>query len=90
MKGFSFQVAAHLGESGLLSAAGRALSLLCRDALYHDGSYDAFLLQENLTVDHVSFGLNGEAFALNAPGLGVEINPQSLERLGTLAASVSQ
>lgn len=90
MKGFSFQVAAHLGESGLLSAAGRTLSLLCRDAVYHDGSYDKFLLEENLTVDHVSFGIGGEAFALNAPGLGVEINRQSIERLGTKAASISR
>ena len=90
MKGFSFQVAAHLGESGLLSAAGRALSLLCRDAVYYDGSYDEFLLEENLTVDNVSFGLGGEAVALDAPGLGVGINRQSIERLGTHAASVSQ
>lgn len=90
MKGFSFQVAAHLGESGLLSAAGRALSLLCRDAVYYDGSYDEFLLKENLTVENVSFGLCGEASALDAPGLGVEINPQSIERLGSHAASVTR
>ena len=80
-RGVSFQIAAHLGESGLLSAAGRVLSLLCSDAVYYDGSYDEFLLQENVTLEHVSFGPGGEAGPLKGPGLGVEINHQNLERL---------
>ena len=54
--GISFQIAAHLGESGILSAAGRAVSLLCSDAAYYDGSYDEFLLKENVTLEHVTFG----------------------------------
>ena len=83
MKGISFQIASHLGESGVLSAAGRALSLLCRDAVYHDGSYDKYLLRENITTEDVSFGLGGIAGALKGPGLGVRINRQSLERLST-------
>jgi muconate cycloisomerase len=81
MKGFSFQVGSHLGESGILSAAGRALSLLCRDAVYYDGSYDEFLLRENVTIENVSFGPGGEAGPLDGPGLGVEIDRESLMRL---------
>ncbi|PQP34330.1 hypothetical protein C6A37_08345, partial [Desulfobacteraceae bacterium SEEP-SAG9] len=60
-KEIAFQVACHLGESGILSAAGRGLSLLCRDAVYHDGCYDEYLLKENTTVEHVSFGPGGAA-----------------------------
>lgn len=80
-KGISFQIGCQLGESGILSAAGRVLSLLCGDAVYYDGSYDEFLLKENITVENVSFGLGGEAGPLDGPGLGVKISRQVLERL---------
>ena len=80
-RGIAFQVGCHVGESGILSAAGRALSILCRDAVYHDGSYDAFLLQENVTLEDVSFGPGGKARALGGPGLGVNIDRKRLMRL---------
>ena len=80
-KGIHFQIACQLGESGLLSAAGRILSILCSDALYHDGSYDEFLLKENVTVENVSFGYGGCAGPLGGYGLGVQINTKNLERL---------
>lgn len=87
--GISFQIGCQLGESGLLSAAGRTLSLLCSDAVYHDGSYDEFLLRENVTLEHVSFGHGGEAGPLAGPGLGVEINRENLERLGVPSTRVT-
>jgi len=76
-----FQIGCQLGESGLLSAAGRALSLLCKDARYYDGSYDEFLLKENITTENVTFGLRGEAGPLEAPGLGVEVSGKNLKCL---------
>jgi len=79
--GTSFQIGCHLGESGILSAAGRILCLLCNDALYYDGSYDEFLLKENITLENVSFGLGGKADPLNGPGLGIEVSSQNLARL---------
>jgi L-alanine-DL-glutamate epimerase-like enolase superfamily enzyme len=79
--GIAFQIGCHLGESGILSAAGRVLNLLCCDALYYDGSYDEFLLRENVTVENVSFGKGGKAHQLNGPGLGISINLENLRRL---------
>jgi len=79
--GLSFQLGCSTGESGLLSAAGRALGLSNRDALTHDGSYDAFLLETNTTKQDVTFGPGGEAGPLPEPGLGVEIDKRNLERL---------
>lgn len=87
--GIQFQVGCHLGESGILSAAGRAICLLCGDAAYCDGSYDEFLLKENVTTKDVSFGPGGKATALNGPGLGVEVNPQSLARLSSGPTSLA-
>jgi len=80
-KKIPFQIACQLGESGLLSAAGRALSLLCRDARYHDGSYDDFLLKENTTEKNVGFGPGGAAGPLEGPGLGVRVSREKLARL---------
>jgi len=88
-QGIFFQIGCQLGESGLLSAAGRALSLLCSDAVYHDGSYDEFLLKENVTLENVSFGLEGEAGPLRGPGLGVEINHENLQRLSDPSTMVT-
>jgi len=85
----AFQIGCHLGESGLLSAAGRILSLLCRDAVYHDGCYDAWLLKENITCEDVSFGWGGKAGPLRGPGLGVDTNPRNLESLSDRGATVT-
>ena len=49
--------------------------------LLYDGSYDRFLLKENITIQDVSFGFGGKAGPLDGPGLGVEVNRNALERL---------
>lgn len=85
----AFQIACQLGESGLLSAAGRILSLLCKDSVYYDGSYDQYLLLENITKENVSFGFGGEAGPLGGVGLGVEVDRESLERLRGATSPVS-
>ena len=88
-RGISFQIGCQLGESGLLSAAGRVLGLLCSDAIYYDGSYDEFLLQENVTLEHISFGPGGEAGPLAGHGLGVKISPDNLERLSNPSTRIT-
>jgi L-alanine-DL-glutamate epimerase-like enolase superfamily enzyme len=85
----AFQIGCHLGESGLLSAAGRILGLLCRDAVYYDGCYDPWLLKENITRENVSFGWGGKAGPLRGPGLGVDTNPRSLKSLSESSAIVT-
>ncbi len=78
--GVGYQIGCTLGESGILSAAGRALCLRSSDALYYDGSYDRFLLAENTTAEDVSFGPGGRAGRLPEAGLGVEVDRESLRR----------
>jgi L-alanine-DL-glutamate epimerase-like enolase superfamily enzyme len=85
----SFQIGCTLGESGILSAAGRVLCLLSRDAANYDGSYDTFILKENTTVNNVAFGRGGKAGPLGGPGLGVDVNIERLKRLpGTSTLSI--
>jgi L-alanine-DL-glutamate epimerase-like enolase superfamily enzyme len=80
-EGLSFQIGSQLGESGVLSAAGRAFCLINRDAAYFEGSYDKFLLRENITGEDVTFGIGGEAGPLKGYGLGVEVDQGKLGRL---------
>lgn len=80
----AFQIGCQLGESGILSAAGRTLSLLCADALYHDGSYDSFLLKDNPAED-VTFGPGGSAGPLPGSGLGVAVDADRLAALSVPA-----
>ncbi|MFH1122269.1 MAG: enolase C-terminal domain-like protein [Pseudomonadota bacterium] len=88
-EGLSFQIGCQLGESGILSAAGRALGLLCRDAVYFDGSYDALLLAENITREHVGFGVGGAAGPLVGPGLGITVNAENLNLLSNRSAVIT-
>ena len=78
--GLNYQVGCQLGESGILSAAGRALCAVSSDALYCDGSYDTFLLRDNLTTEHVTFNHGGRAVPLKGPGLGITVNRENLKR----------
>ena len=73
-----FQIGCQLGESGILSAAGRSLCVLNRDAKYYDGSYDAFLLRSNITTENISFGKKGRAGQTEGFGLGARVEREKL------------
>lgn len=85
-----YQVGCQLGESGILSAAGRALCSASFDALYYDGSYDGFLLANNVTTQHVSFRHGGRAIPLEGPGLGVAVDTDRLEQLSEKCLTISR
>ena len=79
--GMKFQIGCQLGESGLLSSAGRILSLLSNDSVYYDGSYDNLLLAENITDSDVSFSYGGKAYPLMGAGLGVNVNINKIRKM---------
>lgn len=83
-----FQIGCTMGEAGLLSAAGRALALVCSDAVTCDGSYDRFMLEENLIEDDVTFGPGGKAGPLAGCGLGVTVRSEKLARLSDFRTSL--
>lgn len=83
-----FQIGCTLGEAGLLSAAGRALGLVCSDALTYDGSYDRFMLEENITEEDVAFGPGGKAGPLGGQGLGVTVKNETLSRFSDFSTTL--
>ncbi|MEZ6049065.1 MAG: enolase C-terminal domain-like protein [Planctomycetaceae bacterium] len=76
-----YQLGCMVGESGILSAAGRHFACSVAGIKYLEGSYDRFLVKENLLLRDITFGWGGKAPALSGPGLGVEIDTSAIERV---------
>ncbi len=78
--GIGIQAGCHVGETAVLSAAGRHFAASLPDLLYAEGSYGEYLLKEDIGIDSVAFGPGGNAPLLTGSGLGIDIDPDRLER----------
>ncbi|MFN0199717.1 MAG: mandelate racemase/muconate lactonizing enzyme family protein [Planctomycetaceae bacterium] len=76
-----YQLGCQVGETGILSAAGRHLAASLSGIRYFEGSYDRLLLERQFTSPDISCGWNGRAAALTTAGLGVEIDESKLRQL---------
>jgi muconate cycloisomerase len=74
------QVGAQVGETAILSAAGRHLAAALEDIAFVEGSYGTLLLTEDVSAESVRFGHRGEAPLLRGPGLGIRVLEERLRR----------
>ncbi len=79
--GLGCQLGCQIGETSLLSAAGRHFAASVADLKYVEGSYDRHLVREALGREDITFRWGGWAPALTGPGLGVHIDPEALARV---------
>jgi muconate cycloisomerase len=79
--GLGFQLGCMVGETGILSAAGRHFATSIEGIRYLEGSFDRHLVAERLTREDLTFGRGGTAPALAGPGLGVTIDANAIERV---------
>ncbi|MCX7422425.1 MAG: dipeptide epimerase [Planctomycetia bacterium] len=79
--GLGYQLGCQVGETGILSAAGRHFACSVANIRYLEGSYDRHLVRERLTVQDITFGRGGIAPALTGPGLGVDVDEVALKRV---------
>ncbi len=79
--GLGYQLGCQVGETALLSAAGRHFACTVAGPRYLEGSYDRHLVREALGTRDVTFGWGGRAPALTGPGLGVDLDPAALDRV---------
>jgi muconate cycloisomerase len=79
-KHVGIQIGCQVGESAILSAAGRHLAVLCPNLRYLEGSHDRFLLARNVARQDITFGWGGVAPTLKGPGLGVDVEIDRVER----------
>ena len=82
-KAIAAQLGCQVGETGILSAAGRQLAS-SRKLLYLEGSYSSYLLQDDIVNEPVEFGPGGVAQPLAGHGLGVSVNEETMQRLAVM------
>lgn len=80
--GLGYQLGCQVGETAILSAAGRHFAASVDGLRFVEGSYDRHLVREALGREDLTFGWGGWAPALTGPGLGVTVDPAALERTG--------
>jgi L-alanine-DL-glutamate epimerase-like enolase superfamily enzyme len=78
--GLGVQVGSQVGETAILSAAGRHLVAALPAVAFAEGSFGTLLLAEDVSVESVRFGHRGEAPILTGPGLGIRVVEEPLRR----------
>jgi muconate cycloisomerase len=79
--GIGCQLGCQVGETAVLSAAGRHFAASVAELRYLEGSYDSHLVREALAKENMTFGWGGWAPTLIRPGLGVTVDAAALERV---------
>ena len=79
--GLACQLGCQIGESGILTAAGRHFACNVGGLRHVEGAYDKYLVAERLTQADLTFGFRGRGAALNGPGLGIVVEPERLARV---------
>ncbi len=78
--GIGFQLGCQVGETAILSAAGRHMAAHLNDAKFVEGSYGELLLEEDIADEAVQFGYAGKAPLLKGPGLGIRVREDLLQK----------
>jgi muconate cycloisomerase len=86
--GLGYQLGCQIGETAILSAAGRHFASSVKGLRAVEGSYDSHLVREALATKNLTFGRGGWAPALPGPGLGIEVDPAALERITVRRQSI--
>jgi L-alanine-DL-glutamate epimerase-like enolase superfamily enzyme len=75
------QLGCQVGETSILSAAGRHFALTVPHLSYVEGSYSPFLLARDVVENPVVFNGGGLAHELPGSGLGINVSLNTLEEL---------
>lgn len=79
--GLGYQLGCQVGETAILSAAGRAFAGSVTGIRYLEGSFDRHLLHDALATSDITFGRGGKAPVLTGPGLGITVDPARVEAI---------
>ena len=81
------QLGCQVGETAILSAAGRHVAAHLEGLRFVEGSYGTHLLAEDIAQEEIAFGHGGQAPVLTGPGLGVSVREEVLDRYARKAMS---
>lgn len=86
--GIGCHLGAQVGESGILSAAGRTFAQIEEPCENYEGSFNQFLLKQDLTKENLTVGLGGIGELLSGPGLGVRVSTNAVNKLVQAKATI--
>ena len=78
-RNLGYQLGCQVGETGILSAAGRHFATSVKGIRNLEGSFDRHLVWDPLTTTDLTFGRGGWAPALVGSGLGAAFDPARLD-----------
>jgi len=81
--GMKIQLGCQVGETAILSAAGRHLAAYLPGTEYIEGSYSTHLLVSDIACEEVVFGAGGRAQLFTGLGLGITPRQELLEKYTT-------
>ncbi|MEL6251479.1 MAG: enolase C-terminal domain-like protein [Bacteroidota bacterium] len=77
--GVNCQLGCHVGETAILSAAGRIFAQH-HQLKYLEGSFAPFFMEDDIAHQPIFFSSRGKADWIDGNGLGIEIDPVKLKR----------
>ncbi|RLB24781.1 MAG: hypothetical protein DRG71_04845 [Deltaproteobacteria bacterium] len=86
--GMICQLGAHVGETAILTAAGRALTAVVGTPKYLEGAAGTYLLLEDVSNENISFQKGGYGSIFRKAGLGITVNHDVICKRGTLSFSI--
>ena len=87
--GIKLQLGCQVGETAILSAAGRHLALALPELEFLEGSFGTLLLTEDVSHERVNFGHGGKAARLAGPGLGIRVLEERVRKYAQKAVDLS-
>ena len=78
--GKGYQLGAMVGETAILTAAGKRFLQMVPEVVFTEIGYSTFLLREDLGAESVRFGYRGRLSPPVGSGLGVEVRRECLGR----------
>ena len=85
----NIQLGCLVGETAILSAAGRHLAAYLSEIKFVEGSYSTHLLVEDISQEKIVFGNRGEAPVFAGEGLGINIKEDLLVKYARKITDVS-
>lgn len=84
--GIKLQLGAQVGETAILSAAGRHMAANIENLEFVEGSFGTMLLTEDVGAESVNFGQGGSAPILRGEGLGIRVRDEFLKKYAVQVA----
>ena len=72
---------AQVGETAILSAAGRHFATHSSNLMFLEGSFGSLLLEDDIANENLTFGPGGRGDAIEGYGLGITINNNKIKEL---------